>query len=113
MNEFALLGAVLLSGVLTLAAVALGGVLVFRTKKESHEKLFQVRRPELKIGSYADDLTPHAAERLYRNPFAVDGPSPMPTAEDIFGANATTMEQNKRLMEQMAEEKLKEKGQQQ
>jgi hypothetical protein len=37
----------------------------------------------------------------------------MPTAEDIFGANATTMEQNKRLMEQMAEEKLKEKGQQQ
>jgi flagellar basal body-associated protein FliL len=41
-----LLLVVFVTSILTMAAVGLGGLLVFRTKKESHEKLFSVGPPK-------------------------------------------------------------------
>jgi hypothetical protein len=38
--------AVFLGAVLTLLGTALGGLLVFRTRRDSHEPLFQVREPK-------------------------------------------------------------------
>lgn len=35
-----------LTGLLSLAGVALGGTLVFRTRRDSHESLFQFKKPQ-------------------------------------------------------------------
>lgn len=45
LNNLEFITASTVTPVLTMLAVALGGYLVFRTKKESHEKLFSVQDP--------------------------------------------------------------------
>lgn len=46
MLVLSVLGACLMTSVYTLAGVALGGWLVFRTKKEAHERLFSAKPPQ-------------------------------------------------------------------
>lgn len=41
-----LMGSVFLGGAMTLLACALGGYLVFRTKRDSHEQLFRLSQPQ-------------------------------------------------------------------
>ena len=45
-NVYHILIAFGMGGVMTLMAVALGGFLVFRTRRDSHEALFQVKQPK-------------------------------------------------------------------
>lgn len=43
---FTLLLAIAVEGIIVLAACALGGFLVFRTKRDSHEQLFKLSQPQ-------------------------------------------------------------------
>lgn len=54
------------TGVVGIAGVALGGLLVYRTKREAHEGLFQFRQPD-GDASVADEYSPEEAAEAADN----------------------------------------------
>lgn len=76
--------AFILAWICTLSGVALGGYLVFRTKREGYDPLFQVKPPEGQAFNLDDDYSFDQAPRKTEIPKPVD-------------------EANSRFMEQWAE----------
>ena len=94
--------AVLLGGVLCLAAAALGGYLVYRVKNPS-ERLFAFKQPELTV----HDTDPFREERP-QGTGVIDttGTLNMPgNAESFYGSADPLIAQNKRFQEQLAKER--------
>jgi len=101
---FLILLAVFLGGFMCMSSGALFAYIVFRTKKESHEKLFGgFRQPELVV----HDTDPFREERP-QGTGVIDttGTLNMPgNAESFYGSADPLIAQNKRFQEQLAKER--------
>lgn len=97
MLVLSVLGACLMSSVYTLVGVALGGWLVFRTKKEAHERLFSAKPPQ--------------GEAFVLDPFDESGlaqplkPKGVPAGEEVDRGAETLDRMTSKFLDQMKMER--------
>lgn len=92
-----------LAGLLCLGGVALGGLLVYRTKRESHEQLFSLKKPQggaFVVDPFEEELTGEAQGKGHA---FVSGLQPQ---SDDDTATKLLDEQTKRFLEQYQMQKV-------